>query len=501
LDIITSAKPVYAILVSLIAVVFVMVSPQKPGKFAMREVWTVSSALIKFGIVVSMLPLIMKGKVIEYCLVTVIPGLDITFKVDALGMIFALTASLLWIVTSFYAISYMQSLYGQNYVIAHSLQRFFAFFLVAMASAIGAAFSGNLFTLYIFYEILTLCTYPLVVHKQTWEALYGARKYLAHLLGTSLLFFLPAIFLTYHYTGTLDFSTQGILAANAPKTVTIIIFVLYIAGVAKAAMMPFHAWLPAAMVAPTPVSALLHAVAVVKAGVFTIIRILLFIFGIGVLKELDLGTCLAYFASFTIIVASIIALRQDNLKLRLAYSTISQLSYIVLGVALLTASGITGSILHLTIHAFGKITLFFAAGAIYVATHKTEISELDGIGRNMPITMTAFAIGSLSMIAVPPTAGFISKWYLTLGAVEANQMVFVAVLALSSLLNAAYFLPIVYKAFFKPSPISGHRYEMREAPVLMVGALMITSVAVLVLFFYPSIVFDLVKLVVASVIV
>ncbi|MBP8819071.1 MAG: monovalent cation/H+ antiporter subunit D family protein [Syntrophomonadaceae bacterium] len=493
MDVVTSVKPLYAILISLIAVGLILAFPRKP---TFREFFTVISALVTFVMVLSMLPWILQGGILEYHIITVLPGLNIALQVDALGMVFALTASFLWLVTSFYTIGYMRSHYPKDYT-GRSVDRFFAFFLIAMTSAIGTAFAGNLFTLYIFYEILTLCTYPLVAYDKTQEALYGAQKYLIHLLGTSLLFFLPAMFLTYYYTGTLDFSTSGILAGNAPDIVLVVTFILFIAGIAKAALMPFHAWLPAAMVAPTPVSALLHAVAVVKAGVFTIIRVVLFIFGADLVQGLNLGYYLAYFAAFTIIVASLIALRQDNLKRRLAYSTISQLSYTILGVALLTPSAITGSVLHLVIHAFGKITLFFAAGAIYVASGKTEISQMNGIGKKMPFTMAAFTIGALSMISIPPAAGFLSKWYLTMGAVEANQLALVAVLALSSLLNAAYFLPIVYRAFLKPVE-NGEKVKMKEAPAFMVGGLMITAIAVLCLFFAPSVFLELARMIVAA---
>lgn len=493
MDVVTSVKPLYAILISLVTVGLVLAFPRKP---TFREFFTVVSAFVTFVIVLSMLPWILQGGILEYHIITVLPGLNIALQVDALGMVFALTASFLWLVTSFYTIGYMRSHYPEDYA-SRSVDRFFAFFLIAMASAIGTAFAGNLFTLYIFYEILTLCTYPLVAYDKTEEALYGAQKYLIHLLGTSLLFFLPAMFLTYYYTGTLDFSTSGILAGNAPNVVLVVTFILFITGIAKAALMPFHAWLPAAMVAPTPVSALLHAVAVVKAGVFTIIRVVLFIFGANLVQGLNLGYYLAYFAAFTIIVASLIALRQDNLKRRLAYSTISQLSYTILGVALLTPSAITGSVLHLVIHAFGKITLFFAAGAIYVASGKTEITQMNGIGKKMPFTMAAFTIGALSMISIPPAAGFLSKWYLTMGAVEANQLALVAVLALSSLLNAAYFLPIVYRAFLKPIE-NGEKVKMKEAPAFMVGALMITAIAVLCLFFAPYVFLELARMIVAA---
>lgn len=486
MQIIDSATPATVILVSLAAVFLIGLSGRYPN---IRELWTLLAAVIKFILVASMLPTILEGNVIRYHLLTVLPGLDIAFQVDALGIILALTASFLWIVTSVYAIGYMRSL-NEN-----SQTRFFACFALAISATMGAAFAANVFTLFAFYEVITVSTYALVAHEQTENAVKGARRYLTYLLGTSILFFLPAIFLTYLYAGTLDFSGQGILADKAPGGVIALIFVLYMAGIAKAGMMPFHLWLPSAMVAPTPVSALLHAVAVVKVGVFTVVRIVLFVFGVDVLKEIGLGTWLAYFASFTILTASIIALRQDNLKLRLAYSTVSQLSYIVLAVALLTPSGILSSVMHITIHAFGKITLFFVAGAIYVAHHKKYISQLDGIGKKMPFTMLAFTIGALSMIAVPPVAGIVSKWYLMLGAVEADLTPILLVIIVSTLLNAAYFLPVVYIAFFKDPP-EGKVEKTEEAPPMVVLPLMLTALGVLVLFLWPTLLMDLAKRVV-----
>ncbi|MDA8097213.1 MAG: monovalent cation/H+ antiporter subunit D family protein [Desulforudis sp.] len=489
MDIIISASPLYAVLVSLLAVVLIGVSGKNPN---LRESWTIVAALIKFSIVVSMLPKILDGKIIEYTVFTMMPGLDLALRVDPLSMFFALTASLLWIITAFYCIGYMRAGKEKNQT------RFYMCFAVALSGALGIAFSANLFTLFVFYEILTLCTYPLVVHKQTPEAVRGARRYLTYLLGTSIAFQLSAIFLTYFYAGTLEFTAGGILAGSASNTVITIIFVLFVMGIGKTAIMPFHAWLPAAMVAPTPVSALLHAVAVVKAGVFTLIKVILYVFGVDLLQELGLGVALAYVAAFTIIVASIMALRQDNLKLRLAYSTVGQLSYIIMAVALLTPSGITSALIAVMIHAFGKITLFFTAGAIYIAAHKTKVSELDGIGKQMPFTMFAFTVGALSMVAVPPAAGFISKWYLLLGAFEAHQLVLIGAIVVSTLLNAAYYLPIVYAAFFKPVPL-GEGTEMHEAPALMVAPLVFTAIGTLVLFLWPTLLFDLAKLVLASV--
>ncbi len=489
MSIIESAVPLYAVLVSLLATVLIGLSGRYPN---VRETWTISAALVKFGLVVSMLPAVMKGGVIQYNAVSVLPGLNIAFRVDSLGIILALTASFLWIITSLYAIGYMRSLEE------HAQTRFYMCFAVALSATMGAAFSANVFTLFIFYEIITVSTYALVAHDETPEAVSGARRYLTYLLGTSIIFFLPAMVLTYIYAGTLDFHSQGILAGKAPAVMVAIILLLYIVGIAKAGMMPFHLWLPSAMVAPTPVSALLHAVAVVKVGVFSVVRIVLYVFGVDLLAGVGLGVYLAYFACLTIIVASIMALRQDNLKLRLAYSTVSQLSYVVLAVALLTPSGITSSIMHITIHAFGKITLFFVAGAIYVATHKKYISQLNGIGRQMPFTMSGFTVGALSMIAVPPVGGFVSKWYLAMGAVEAHMLPVLIVIAASTLLNAAYFLPIVYAAFFK-EPLPGESPGFQEAPALVVAPLMLTAAGALALFFWPALLLDLTRTVVSLV--
>ena len=503
MEIIYSSRPALAILVSLIGAFLILLTGERSRN--LREFWTVLASVVKFSIVLSMAPLILDGKVIEYTVFSISPGLSIQFKVDALGIIFGLTASFLWIITSFYSIGYVRSLKE------HAQTRYFVCFAIALSATMGVAFSANMFTTFLFYEIITVCTYPLVAHKETPEAIRGARKYLTYLLGTSIAFQLLAVFLTYYVSGSLDFKYEGLLSgalgSGVSETLLTVMFILYMAGITKAAMMPLHSWLPAAMVAPTPVSALLHAVAVVKTGVFVVVKVVLHIFGINLLTQLGLGTALAYFASFTIIVASVIALTQDNLKLRLAYSTVSQLSYVILGVALLTPSAITGSIMHITLHAFGKITLFFTAGAIYVATHKTKVSELDGIGRQMPFTMGAFTLGALSMIGIPPLGGFISKWYLSLGAIEANQFPIIIVLAASTILNACYFMPIVYAAFFKePLPDPHHHQhsnshkKLHEAPALMVVPLVLTALGAPILFFAPTFFLDMTRIALKSVI-
>ena len=305
---------------------------------------------------------------------------------------------------------------------------------------------------------------------------------------------LLALVWTWSLTGTLDFREGGILAGTVSPVMAGVLLMLYIFGIGKAAVMPLHLWLPAAMVAPTPVSALLHAVAVVKAGVFTVLKVVVYIFGLDFLADIPATQWLMYIAGATILLASLVALRQDNLKLRLAWSTVSQLSYIVLCALLVTPTGIIGGSTHMVMHAFAKITLFFCAGAILVVTHKTRVSELDGIGRRMPWTMAAFTIAAVSMIGIPPTAGFISKWYILLGTIESQQLVALGIIIASTLLNAAYFMPIVYAAFFRePATATDHVPARKgaEAPLAVLLAITVTAGGTLALFFFPDKVLEL----------
>jgi multicomponent Na+:H+ antiporter subunit D len=445
-----------------------------------REAATLITAGALFGLVVSLLPGVAAGARPAAVLAEPIPGIALAFEVEPLGMLFALVASLLWIVTSLYSIGYMR---GNDE--AHQT-RYYVCFAVALAATIGVAFAANMFTLFVFYEALTISTYPLVAHHQTDAAKTGARTYLAILLTTSITFLLLAVVLTWQVAGTLDFTVGGILDGKASPTMTAVLLALYVFGIGKAAVMPFHRWLPAAMVAPTPVSALLHAVAVVKAGVFSVLKVVIYLFGIDFLAEVGASRWLMYVAAATILIASLVALRKDNLKARLAYSTVSQLSYIVLGAMLANAWGVIGGAMHIAMHAFAKITLFFCAGAIYTATHKTEVREMRGLGRAMPITMAAFLIGSLSLVGLPPFGGLWSKWYLVLGTLDAGEYALLAVLMLSSLLNIAYLVPIPVRAFFSPPDDPRHDAGIREAPLACVVALSLTAIGCLALFFFPE---------------
>jgi len=421
-----------------------------------------------------------------------LPGLPIVFRVEPLGMLFALIASGLWIINSIYSIGYMR---GNNET---NQTRFYVCFALALSAAIGIAFAGNLITLFVFYEILTLITYPLVTHHGTDKAKQGGRIYLAFLIGTSIMFLLPAIVFTWYIAGTTDFRPGGILAGHLAPASLALLLALYMFGIGKAALMPFHRWLPAAMVAPTPVSALLHAVAVVKAGVFTVVKVIVYIFGTETLAAAASTDWLIGVAGFTIIAASVVAIYADNLKRRLAYSTVSQLSYVVLAAALLTPLSITGAALHIATHAVAKITLFFAAGAIYTAAHKTEVSQLDGIGRRMPWTMAAFSVAALSLIGIPPAAGFISKWFIMTSAVQSEHYLVVAVLIVSTLLNAGYFLPIIYSAFFKALSSDDAAHPHGEAPLPMLVALLITAGGTIALFFFSTPLLQLLQQLVAT---
>ena len=415
------------------------------------------------------------------------PGLDIAFRAEPLGVLFSLVAGSLWLVTSIYAIGYMRG-HGEA-----NQTRFYCCFAIAISGVMGLAFADNLFTLFVFYEVLTLSTYPLVTHAGTDKARHGGRVYLSILLSTSILFFLFAIIGTWAEVGTLTFVQGGVFDTTTSKTVLSVLLVLFIFGIGKAAVMPFHRWLPAAMVAPTPVSALLHAVAVVKAGVFTILKVCVYIFGIDLLADLAITDWLLYLATAGVLLASLVAMRQDNLKKRLAYSTVGQLGYITIGALLATQAGVLGGALHIVAHAFGKITLFFCAGAIMVAAHKTEISDMRGLGKSMPITMIAFFVGSMSIIGLPPAAGMWSKWYLFMGTLEADQLAVMIILMISSLLNIAYLLPIPLRAFFdgERSVVTIRRDQIKEAPWPSLLALSITAIMTMVFFFWPQVFYGL----------
>ena len=472
-----------SILVPLLGVGFILLFHEKPN---LREAATLITAAITFLLVLAVYPLTQSGLESNVRLLEPFSGVVIELSVEPIGMLFALIASFLWIVTSVYSIGYMRGHDEQNQT------RFYVFFAIAISSTLGIAFSANLFTLFLFYEVLTLSTYPLVTHKGDEKAKRGGRVYLFTLLTTSICFFLFALIWTWNITGNLDFQAGGVFGADFdPKTVGLLL-VLFTFGVGKAALIPIHRWLPAAMVAPTPVSALLHAVAVVKAGVFTLAKIWVYIFGLDVITQLPTHKFLLYIAAFTIIATAIIALRSDNLKRRLAYSTVGQLSYILLGIFMANSLGVISGGMHMLMHAFGKITLFFGAGAILVAAHFTNVSELRGIGRRMPVTMATFLIGSFAIVGMPPTGGMWSKWYLLVSAASAEGMIFVITLLVGSALSAAYLMQIIVYAFFHQDKSQS---GITEAPLPILLAMTVSSAGCIVLFFWPDFAFQLLEMV------
>ncbi len=482
-------KLLLALLIPLIGTLGVMIKGDKEN---IREGISSISSILLLLVVGSMVPAVWHGKTLIFHMFTILPGVSVTLRADSMSMIFALVASSLWTIAVFYSMGYMRGLKE------HAQTRFNACFALAIFGAIGVAFSDNLFTMYLFYEIVSVCTYPLVAHHQDDEGYKGGRKYLVYLTATAKMFLLPAMILIYVLTGTLDFApniSTGIFPQGVNSTLVVMLYIFCIFGFAKNGIMPFHHWLPGAMVAPTPVSALLHAVAVVKVGVFCTTRVMLFVFGTDTMNVLNLGIPTAYFVGFTVIAASIIALSKDNLKARLAYSTVSQLSYIIMGVALLTVPGIQGGLIHIVNHGFSKITLFFCAGAIYVATHKKNISEMGGLGKSMPFTFGAFAIASLSMIGAPPVAGFITKWNLLVGSVQAHQMGILLILIASTMLNAAYFAPISYKAFFGKRPADEPYTGIKEAPLAMLIPILIACFISVVIGIFPNFMMHFVKVV------
>jgi len=467
-------------LVPLLAVPAILATANRPN---VREAVSVLTGLLLFGLVATLLGQVDLTAPPTLVLAEPLPGLALALSPEPLGMLFALVASFLWPVTTVYAIGYMRAHHEDNQT------RFYVAFAASIAATMGIALSANMLTLFVFYELLTLATYPLVTHAGDAAARRGGRVYLGLLMTTSIAFLLLAMVWTWQLTGTLTFTAGGVFSASVDPTILSVLLVLYVFGTGKAAMMPFHRWLPAAMVAPTPVSALLHAVAVVKAGVFTILKVVIYLFGIDQIAQLAVADWLAALAALTILLASLVAMTRDNLKARLAYSTVSQLGYITLGAMLGVAAGVVGGGMHIVMHAFGKITLFFCAGAILVAAHKTRVSELDGLGRRMPLTMLAFLIGALSIVGLPPFGGTWSKWLLVQGTLDTGMWLLTATLLISSLLNIMYLVVIPLRGFFA-RPASGTE-GLQEAPIASLLAIGVAVLGCIVLFFSPDPIYQL----------
>jgi multicomponent Na+:H+ antiporter subunit D len=453
--------PILTLMTSLLSAIVIFHIPDRMR--ALRTVINLGGALAKLGLVALMLAGVAAGEVYETRL-ALAPGLELLLLVDALCLLFLTLSAFLWLLTTIYAIAYLGSTPNQS--------RFFGFFSLCVAATTGVALSGTLITFFIFYEFLTLATWPLVIHKGDEASIAAGRKYLAYTLGGGALLLLGIVWLE-SLSGPIEFAVRERLVGLDRGSLQVIFFLL-IAGLGvKAALIPLHGWLPAAMVAPAPVSALLHAVAVVKAGAFGIVRIVYDVYGFDLVQALGVGIPLAVIASATILWGSLRALFQTDIKRRLAYSTVSQVSYIVLGTALAGPVATVGGLVHLVHQGLMKITLFFCAGALAERMNVTRVDQLRGAGRAMPITMFAFSVAALGMIGVPPIAGFVSKWQLGIGGLQAGEPWVIFVLAASSLLNAAYFLPLVYRAWFTPPEVE--RPPGRERPVMLIWPAVVTA--------------------------
>ncbi len=459
-------EPAFALLVPFIGSLLILITGRYPD---LRDTISVITAVISFLVILNISGSSLNS---ESVLFNIAPGIDFAFKADPLGLVFALTSSSLWILVSIYSIGYMRTLKE------HAQTRFFFCFAMSLFSAFGIAFAKNLITFYIFYELLTIFTYPLVAHEESEEARSAGRRYLAYLIpsGASLL---AATLITYWLTGTTDFTPGGFILGD-PEIVKLV-FILFLLGSAKSAFMPLHSWLPTAMVAPAPVSALLHAVAVVKAGVFGVIRIVYYVYGVDLMKELDLGVLLGIVAAFTVVMANILAIGETNLKRRIAYSTMNQLSFIILAASLLHPYGFLASVMHIPFHGYMKITLFLCAGAIAAIAGKHEVHQLDGLGKSLKFTFGAFTVGAIGMSGLPPVAGFISKWFVVL----TGNIWAIAVILIASILDVVYLFPIVRNGFFRDG---GGSYNELGGFLnrYMIVPLSITALFSIILFMMPG---------------
>ncbi len=481
MNITVSILPLLFFIVPAVAAFLIMATGDKYPN--LRESWTIIAGFVNLALIIMTMPRVLNGEFITTEHYSLVKNVDFILKIDTAGMVFAALASLLWVFTSFYSIGYMRAEKKKNQ------SGYFASFAMCIAATLGISFAGNLLTFFIFYEVLTIATYPLVIHNRHEEHIRSGRKYLAYTLISGQLFLVGIVWL-YSIAGTTDFVPGGFLQNVTDTGSLTMIFILLVIGASvKAGLMPFHGWLPAAMVAPTPVSALLHAVAVVKAGAFALVRIIGYVYGFDVLGSLGVADYLAWMAAFTILTSSIIAMKQDNLKKRLAFSTISQLSYIILGLALLNQQAFLGAVFHMVAHVFMKITLFFCAGAIFINTGgtygggKKYISQIHGIGRQMPVTMAMFGLASVGISGMPFVVGFISKWNLALGAIAGGGLLFVLVLIASAMLSASYLIPVFILAFYNKNEEYPAYKEVRKD---MLIPIVFTGIASIVLGVFPN---------------
>lgn len=448
---------IYTILIPFVAGVLVRIIPFK--KRSSKELF-LETLVVLNSILVWYLILKDSGNV--YTMANFTGGLSIAFKIDGLSKVFAGLVSFLWPFATLYAFEYMTKEERED--------TFFMFYTMTYGVTLGIAMSANILTMYFFYEFLTLITVPLVMHTLTREAILASRKYLYYSLGGAAFGFIGMIFIIINGI-TSDFTYGGVFAPATWASMSNVLLIVYVFSFlgfgVKAAVCPFNSWLPDAGVAPTPVTALLHAVAVVKSGAFAIMRITYYCYGVDKLRNTWAQKLLLCIVIFTIVYGCSRAVKETHIKRRLAYSTISNLSYILFGVLILTPAGLLGALCHLVFHAFMKISSFFCAGAIMHQTEKHYVHELDGLGKKMPIVFTIFTVSAFALMGVPGLSGFISKWYLCKAAVESQNIyayVGIGGLLISALLTAIYMLTIVVRGFFPGADFNYSSVEKYSDP-------------------------------------
>ncbi|MBR5524670.1 MAG: proton-conducting membrane transporter [Clostridia bacterium] len=401
--------------------------------------------------------------------------LSLNLRLDGAGRLFSCLAATLWPLTALYAFDYMKH--------EQHLPMFYCFFTVSFGVTIGIAMAENILTMYLFYELLTLTTIPLVMHGMTKMHNRVARKYMAYSFGGAAFAFATVVFLILNDAET--FTPGGNLTETAASPLANVLYLFAFLGFGvKAAVFPLHGWLPSASVAPTPVTALLHAVAVVKAGAFAIIRLTYYAYGTDFLAGGWAQYAVMAIAAFTIVYGSVNALRQKHLKRRLAYSTVANLSYVVFAVTLMTPAGLLAAFIHLISHSFIKIGAFFAAGAVLHYGDREYVPQLEGLGKKMPLTFACFTVFALSLTGIPPLCGFFSKWSIATAALEQASgmaMVGAAALMISAFLTACYMLSPVIKAFFprQDAPIDGQ--NVKEADRRMLVPMLLCAVVCVLL--------------------
>ena len=461
-----------------------------------REIWVLSVAFVTAALG---LCAVFAGTRETFVAVRFTQTITLAFRADGLACIFAAMVSILWVLASFYALEYMKHEGAET--------RFFAFFLMSFGVTLGVAFAANLVTMYLFYELLTLATLPLVMHSMDAKARFAGKEYILYSMTGAALGFVSMIFVLY-YSGGADFVMGGALDLSRIGGDTNVMLLVYVLGFfgfgVKAAVFPFHKWLLSASVAPTPVTALLHAVAVVKSGVFAVMRLTYYSFGAQVLFGTWAQAVVICAAAFTIVFASANGLRSPHLKRRLAYSTVSNLSYILLGTAMMTPAGLVAGLAHMLFHALNKITLFFCAGAVYYRTHKEYVYEIEGYGKVMPITMASFTLTALGLMGVPPLTGFVSKWRLGTSALSTGLGIgwlAAGALIVSALLTALYLMTVVFSVYFprkKESKSTPAPVENKDPNLFMTGPLVTLCGMAVVLSIWAGPLLDLVTRLVSA---